>query len=969
MDLDFDLEAQSQTSRSSGGKEPKPLEEWVGTTMHPDKARLWESHIGTKPIGPRGHYNPHGLLAAQRFVAERKAADILLAEEGTIVVDVGAAPHRTHEYLATRGRYLMPNVHPGDRTRIGRCPPDARGHVCHDRFEECRCHEGQKRAYLFTHSAYYIEPLALWTTLCDSDVTDALVIEHVFDDAYGGYYGEAHWAVEADMVKMSVVGNASPYVHRLPPWQAGWVGPEGESFGIETLLELDSVTRVIRVQAIKQVGPSERPMTWGEVEADPLRAGPVQFSSAAKAAVADNARFTQVTFDVHAVRKIGPFVYTDYVFRGETVRLTLPITGVGQVAFHVGNRPRTPELLSEVTHIMKNRYARSRIPSGRSAQMLTAMIALGFVCNLQNEVDVNYTMLNRFTWAMKTHSVVLQFGTLAVRSWPYLVCLSLLLVVPFIPLEVIDHNVGERIGLALAAVLAPLLCFFCTCGAVRLHQGWRSYVTSNWTQSLASEESPTSPLLGNGTVMQRNTPIPGSRYIRPPLEEVQGRLSLGATRERTSEPDRMLVSGIVSDGAVPLALATTQAAELSAVTNRVLAPRNNPDETCLKAYQEAFGRPEFTSVEKGVDTSQVAVMKWLNKLRDSYPAVYITNLLECWKQYQGAMPPPAATKGFLKIEKSGQTIGVDGGKSTKPRLIQPPEDLDKVVTGPVVWQMYDRVRDAWDGVKCGVLYATGRSLAYVGERVQAFIDKWSPTGKIVAWSVDMASYDSTLGLHMQEPAFAFYKTLGMPTWMIEWIMRTRSRGVTPNGVKYTPTRVWGPFGDEKEAETFANEFRKKKFKVYGVRFHKHEQCWYVEIEDYQMVSGRMDTNLTDTVCLVAALLSVMRPEIPYLLLACGDDGFLMIREEDKGVIDDIAQQCRGLGLKPEGVVSDRRSDWEFCSKLFWYAKDEKGNDITVLGSKPFRGIARMGVNTTLPGAANAAASAQAVVLTVATYHS
>jgi hypothetical protein len=162
----------------------------------------------------------------------------------------------------------------------------------------------------------------------------------------------------------------------------------------------------------------------------------------------------------------------------------------------------------------------------------------------------------------------------------------------------------------------------------------------------------------------------------------------------------------------------------------------------------------------------------------------------------------------------------------------------------------------------------------------------------------------------------------------------------------------------------AATYRKHKLKVFrcaaerdgsGQLTGKYE----VIVEDFQMTSGRMDTNLTDTVCLVGALLSVM-PDIPYLLLACGDDGFLMLRKQDAAIVDLIKAFCIDLGLKPTGSVSGKRSDWEFCSKLFWRALDEMGNPITVLGAKPFRGIARMGVNTTIPGAANAAAAALSV---------
>jgi len=956
---DYDVESLGQDSTESG-----VLTEWVGCTMSPAKAEHWERVVGTKPSGPRGHYHPHALLAAQRYVCEKFACRQLLANEGAIVVDVGAAPCRTYVHLQDRGRYLMPQLHPGDGSRRGRVPPLAMPHVCPHTFEECTCYALVKRAYLFTHSAYYIDPLALWQTLNDDNVLDALVVEHVFDDVFGGFYSEASWHVEKDTVTMTVSGNGAPYRHKLPAWQMGWRGENGEAFEYEVLKVLDDVTRVIRLVPVQTVAPSAERLTWDEVTANPQRSGPVQFSQASRNAIADDARFTQVTFDVEKVWKFGPVLYTDVIFKGHEVSITIPVNGVAMVAAHCVNRERTPELYTEVTFVLKQRWGRARIPPAKYAQTIAATIALGFVCNLANEIDLTHTILHRFSWRMKLHSTLLRFGDGVVRKWYWLIPFVLLWTTAMVLSETFDKDTTQRVVIFLMFLVLTASCSACCFGCVRVARYVQVYRQANWVSSITDPDGPRAPLLGQGFQISRGLTIPGSRFVKPspqiPYE--QGDVSVGATRERVFEPNRSIISGIVTDGAIPTVLHATQEAELCAVTNRILQPRENPAPEALEKYERVFWqRPEFTNVKRGIDTSYGFFRKWLKKLGETYPATYVRNMEETWKQNQGVQAEPVPTKGFPKIEKSAAAVVVDEAKATKTRLVQPPEDVDKAMTGPTIWQLYEHVKDAWDGVKCGVMYCSGYSTARIGAAVDKFEEEHQQSG-VVAWSVDMGGYDATLGLQLQTPVFGWYVFLGMVKWMISWIMRIRSRGRTPNAVTYFPRRVY-QFKTEKEALVVAEEYRKYKLKCYGPRKSKDiagDDVWIVEVEDFQMTSGRMDTNLTDTVALVAAILSGL-PQVPFLLLACGDDGFLMLRKSDEPLIQELVVHLRALGLKPEGVVSSNRAQWEFCSKLFWYGVDpSSGKEQTVLGSKPFRGISRMGMNTTLPGAANAAQAALSV---------
>jgi hypothetical protein len=785
---------------------------------------------------------------------------------------------------------------------------------------------------------------------------DALAVEHEFGDVFGGFYEEASWTVHVDTVTMRVDGNAGPYVHPLPPWQSGWMGMGGEAFEAETLKQLDGVTRLVRIHPVKRDVPADGALTWDQVESDPHKSGPVQFSSGVRNAVPDNARFTQVTFDVQRVHKIGPFLYTDFLFKGESETVTIPVNGVCLVAAAVVNRVRDPVLYQEVTHNLKNRWARARIPPALLARTIAATVAMGFCINVRYETNLLFTITERFSWVFGVHRTLLAFGKVTVRWWPWMALGVSIVFVSYVTFESLDDDPYVQVIVGLTVPLLLLGTCYCVRCTIRVHQSWRDYTEAGWVSNLSDDDSPRSPLLGTGFTLTRNLPIPGSRHIKPDAPKIQGEMTLGPTREREFEPKRSLISGVVLDGAMPTVLATTQAAERCAVTNRILAPRRNPDGEALLEYRSNFAGQVFKGVKGGVDTGYVFFQQWLNGLRKSYPQAYLDVMEEQWKVNQGVEGPPVGTKGFMKVEKAAATVGTDHSKPTKVRLIQPPEDVDKAMTGPVVVQLYDKIRKAWNGLTSPVMYCSGYTNRQIGHAVDTFIAKH---GDVVAWSVDMACYDATLCLELQMAAFEWYKNLGVPAWQISWLMRTRTRGVTPNGVKYMPTRDYF-FEDEKEANVFMTFYKRLKFKASMRKGLSPDGVdgWVVQVEDFQMTSGRMDTNLTDTVCLVASFTG--RLMVPYLLLVCGDDAFLMLRKVDAGVVSGIKDFQTSLGLNPEGSVSDSRAKWEFCSKLFWYATDDDGRVITVMGSKPFRGIARMGCNTTLPGAANAAQSALAV---------
>lgn len=932
-------------------------------TMSPVKAARWAKITGHEPYSSeRGHYHAHPLLAAQRFVAERFACEELLKNDGAVVVDVGAAPHRSWRWLGDRGWFMMPNAVPGDASRISRVPPGARGRVCHHRFEECTC-IGGPAALLFVHSAYYIEPMTLWRKLNDDSVVDCIVVEHTFEDMAGGFYDEAEWHLDGKLVHMSVKGEGqTPYVHRLQPWLSGWRGEGGEAFHAEVLAVWDDVTRVVRITSVVDMRPRNETLRWGEVSASDNLSGPVQFSEGTRMSNADNAKLGLLTLDLDRVYKMGPLLYTTSVINGVETKLVVPVNGVATAAMHIAMRERTPAAFQELLHITKNRYARSRIPSHTLGKVVSAVATLAFIIDLDDEMSLLNTVVMRHGWRLSVHSKLLGFGTVVRRVWPWAVLCSVLSLAFVVLLDVFDDHTTVDIVTTLVVLTALILGLLVVWYIVPMATTWSKWREQAWSSAVADAEAPRAPLLGNGFHITKQLPIPGSRHVRPPSAEVVGTIALGPSREAPVPKPGTLVSGVVLDGAMPTALHPSQDAEVSAVTNRVLLPRDNPTPDALLALQRhAF---DDAHVPPGrVDYGLEAFRSWLASLSKKYPKAYVDNMEKLWHLHKGTVAVVQATKSFLKIEKSASTVKVDQAKAVKPRLIQPPSDESKAVLGPPVSQLQRMYVEHWDGRGHPVMYCSGYTNSEVGARVDDFIAKCGGEGNVVAWSMDMESYDTTLSLPVQLTAFKKYMKSGLTKESVSWLLATRPRGSTPNGVVYAPRRVWEFMPSETEQmDALVKLHFKYDFKVYKVEFDEEAGVWRVETEDFQMVSGRPDTNLTDSVILVETVTTVIDAhKVDYLLLVCGDDGFLMLHRDNVALFDEVRSFARSLGLKPTGSVSTKRSDWEFCSRLFFFGVNPKTNtEQTVLGPKPFRGMARMGTNTTLPGAQNAAAAALSV---------
>jgi hypothetical protein len=907
----------------------------------------WRAVRGALPTVPTGATHPHGYLAASRHILAARAVVEALSHDGVDVIDVGGNPGVHHAALGERGHYLMPDLQPGDDRRFNKRPAGAS--ICRDRFEACS-HIALKPAYvfLFVHSAYYIEPMYLWTALNDPACRGAYVVGHVFEDVYGGVGSEASWECDGPVVRMRVAGNHHVYEHPHLPWVTGWVGPSGQTFQAEQVESFGGFHKLWYVRAA--VGGVHRELEFGDVVTDPYLSGPVTVSRASRGVQGDDARVAEFYVDVDHLVKVGPTLVAFAGPLSSRVRVNIPVALIASGAAYVVNKPRTQQTYAELTHYLRSRAAGLRVPPARQAEVISAAVALAFVCNVEAETDLLYTLRERFGWSMGLHTVLVAWGR--PRAWRFLWVAAALAALTVLALTLVAVEPGAARGATMAVMavtgLPVLVCLACA------WRGRHQRVAADFSNYRAGlRMSPPEATQHPVGSVPRDLENPPTSHIRPVNETGCGVVTRVEANNERDTPG-LLLAGIYFPGVVPNVLRVSQDAEEAAIQHRINTIKREPHPSALVLFRETA---RSLRVTEHVSNDQNHFDEWVASLKQ-YNEDYRAKLRVSRREWQGRpAPDTVGTKAFLKLEKSSNTVTCVGQKATKPRLIQPPTDSEKSMLGPIVAQLAKSVRSMWDGVVSPIFYTSGVSTDVIGLRVDAFIASCGGEAAVEVRVLDQAVYDATLGIHLQAPVFDFYRRAGFSESDIDWLMRIRTRGVTPCGVKYEARRrftlqVWESAGLEALCAAY-------KIRVF------ERTSEYVEVEDFQLLSGRMDTNLMGTLINGISILAVLRA-CQFLALVCGDDAIIFCAAADVETLDEVARFQTRLGLNPTPIAPAGRFEWEYCSKLFWFGRDPlTGATRTVLGPKPGRGLARMGHVLSLAGSLTIASAAEGMAIDAA----
>lgn len=970
---DSGSDVESQTSR------PTVEHEKVWVNMPDSKCKIWEDSVGTKPVRIGGPFHSHPFLAASRFVLETQAAscakESLLTLPGVDwsrgkVVDIGAAPKRTAPLLRALGHFMMPNLQIGDDTRFRQCPREYQGQVCRCTFEQCNHVFGEDgllkepTAFIAIHSAYYLDRLTLWRRLRDPLMAGFFAVGHSFDEPYGGFYDEAEWEQHGSRITMRVEGQMHvPYEHDILPWTLDWRGPNGEAFEAEAIRSVMGFSYLWRVHAVIKLG-SPAPKLFSSVISDDRYWGPLQFSNMQKYAVAVNAKSTLVELDIDHVEKVGRLlVTTSTPFGGVPVVVCMPVGLISELAAIAVNGARDPNLLTFLTFNARRIVAKAKVPVSEQPMCIATAVALAMVTNIGVEVDAQHTVQSRFDWQFKALKTLIQFEPLQVwRLWKMVLTALLILAPPIVVTVVQDDREVDIIAWVVGFVVW-LLIVACGWGAVTISREIARYSTARWSAWYRQGYATPNPLFSIPSVQERL--LPGSDNIRE-VGEVGEEVSI-VLREDHRGPGpnpkvRAHLAGLVADTAVVNVSEPTQESELSAISHRIGGEKLNPDWATLNLAKATIHSVPFTALFDGfeVDNSGRAFYVWLNNQRAKYPAV----LIEKWKQIWNLMPDFAFFRNaglFQKLELNGKPVTMDGQTPVKTRLISPPSDEAKVFTGPAASQFYNRCVKIWDGLAHPILYASGRTTDYIGKVLDGWIADLGGENKVVGLSFDCSNYDSTLRHPQQFVVCDLYMLAGITIEVIRWFFETVAKGVTPHGVQYALEASYD-FHDEMSYYWFTKwldhiQWPYKTAKV----VEKSGTVWNVTMVDFMMSSGRMDTNLMDTLFNALAFFSYVHATgVDVRMMVCGDDNFSVMRASEctEEWFNGLQEHLTKLGLNAIGTKSANRADWEFCSKLFWFGIDPAtGLSQTVLGPKPGRAMTRMGITVSVPRAANIAATA------------
>lgn len=922
---DFDLEAQSWTTTgSSHSSQPLVPPKPVGLNMSETAVKQFRKEYGFAPIlRSSEEFSLHPHLAWGRNSLEKLALKRIDREFGreVLIADVGSAA-RAVRMKNIKVHCICPNLQSGDAARLSAIKrvPGAKDKVCTHTLQTCTC--GPFDVLLFTHSAYYFSWEDLKQALSKTSTKVGFVVGHLFPEAFGQFaYGEGQYEyVRRDgyiRVVTKAVGNTHAYEHEPLLWDFGReVGDRESSLDVEIVAKsLD--TYLFRVQLTERPVSRKVYSSWVDQVVDESHQGPITIPGNDLVTRASRAANAVLELEVDHLYGFGPICYTI----SERGFVFVPRGAVVEAASRIAYKQRDPATFQDVAHVIRNAVSVSRLPDNHRLGAVTLGTALAFTMNVVNETDAMHTITSRFSkrWnQLNTLLHLVPIATWSIYSISFVLCILFLIALSTFAIPYDDH----LIGIVVVSVFVVFLFFVC-CGFWCKRRYERRQIDT-WAQTLFVEGRATNVDPGVRPLGQSMFP-PNHTLVEPLLPAEGTTMNVGTDRAVPKHPGKTPIAiragGTVFSTATPSVTADTQAAEVVALTHRVLMPPTTVMPTALGRYciweDTPAGRALMkVRIARMPDEFEgwVSQPKFTQSIKDKF-----RKLRQRWEgKYVGSK----VYRSFVKVEKN-KTHTVEGAPKLKPRLIQGPPDEVKVMLGPIISKIYKAVREAWSGGESQVVYCSGLTPDEIGRHCDTFAEANGGWGNMTAYWSDCRRFDSTAENEVQKPVQDMYRRMGMTDVEYHWLKCTRN-GVTKHGVKYG-------FGDKNVMNVDGTTTREPRV---------------------QINSGEMDTNLKGTVINCQAHQSGL-PPMRYLMLVCGDDIFILFvkAEFTLKVRDDLVQHVKDLGLDVEWGASDRRGDWEFCSKLFWWG-ELGGREYTVLAPKVGRLLSRVGWNLTKPGSEN-----------------
>jgi len=889
--------------------------------LSPATVAEFEKDYGIDPILQTSvpfHEHPH--LAYQRNTLERMAFKFAGKLRGATgwIGDVGSAAARVRS-ISSWIHCMCPQLQPGDAQRL-QDGKRARASICTHKLEDCRCKTFD--TLVFVHSAYYFPTYEFWKTkLSETTSKTAFVVGHTFTESVSFMpYGEGSYELDCTgdnvIVKMSARGNDHLYEHPPLLWDAGGIAGDHESsLEITRLAKMGStylwqVTLVDRPSSVTYSSNSHLSSMVDEKYRGPLQA-PAQ-SLYQQTGLARN-EIAAVTVD--RLYGYGPILWTCR----EEVWIPVPRGAIDSVAFKLLGRPRSPATLADTIHWMKEAVSASRLPPDRQLAAATLGAGLAFCYNLRDELTVGQTAAYRYESWWKVHQQL--YNLVPATRWTFARILVLLIVTFSIALAALIafpeyHHIT---GLVLVLGWITLFVAFSLAGCCARYNQWRTLDTWSSTLFHSKRASSIATLAGVPTL----TAFPTNPNLVAPLLPAPGTSMTiqpdpHPPRHPSVESSLVRVGGMVFSSPVPSAHRQSQAADIAAVTNRVLVPCTDVDPVAFAKFRspDLQGRKELASIRVD-EASEEDFYGWIKK----FPRHQQLAFIKVYEKTLDTNPSKYCDDLFTKFEKD-KINDRDKAAVHKPRVITAVADAIKVNVAPFISKLAAKVRKVWNGRSSRIYYCSGCTPDEIGAVIDDFANTHGGFDNLSGLTDDFSLYDSTLQNELLNSSREDYKANGMSARTLAWLMASKSKGISSHGVRV----------DHGRKKVVSGGTEKKVI----------------------LGSGYPDTNLTGSIVNAYAHESGL-PDGPYLMLVCGDDNLLLAPTSwlTQQVVDDLCGHLTKLGLQPTPIFSKNRWDWEFCSKLLWYATHPvTGETVTVLGPKVGRLLTRVGWNLSVPGAAN-----------------
>lgn len=614
---------------------------------------------------------------------------------------------------------------------------------------------------------------------------------------------------------------------------------------------------------------------------------------------------------VDRVNGYGAFIWLE---EGRQV-VFAPRGVISHVAMQLAGKHRTAALWSDAYHFARQALVTARIPPDDKRIALPYIVALAFNINLQHEIDAAQSS-QRFSAYWSLHAALNSLDPIVIFRWRYVViALTLIAVLVagywFVPVPYAHLTAAIFAG---GVVIAVAIAFLVRCCYRR-----RQKVTLGYWESAGRQEEAASVL---GPIRYDRVLFPGSTNLVEPLLDHTGTLTVSDVDAPEPEPgtvDRLHAVGPVVCDVRPNVHEPGAAADISALTNRVLVPALPVDPEALRVLNDPDAAINRFITSIRVEPHPGDFERWV--MQPKFSESVRKTFRQAYEKVKD-QPPPGLVKygAFTKLEKDKWVSLLAGSPALKPRVISAPQPEAKVMTGPYVSRLQKALAQLFNehllpfGQK--IVYASGLRPEQLGAYVDGFVGEY---GECVAISNDFKCYDSTLRNELLASQEAQYVQCGMDETTLGWLSHESPTVVTRHGVTATVESV--------DPVTPGRVMR----------------------------SGQAGTNLTDTMLNARATTTGLPKRMPFLMFVTGDDNTTLIPKSyfSNKIVDDLMEHLKGLGLMPTPIISDRRCDWEFCSRLFWYAIDPTtGSQVTVLGPKPGRLLARLGWRVNSPNSPN-----------------